>query len=262
MGFKIGRFDSKFGITKEAFIEEVNNAAQMWANEVGKPVFTYNSQGPLTINLIYDERQARTDSANNLSLEIENSKAHADQLKSIYEKEKEVYIGDTKQLTKDMNAFKERYKVYTDKVTMYNNRGGAQQEEYDAMTKELEFLKQLSKELNSRRDSLIAYRDTINAKVNRYNELVTYINELIEKSNALGGNSFTEGRFTPYSNTIDIYQYNDLVKLRRVIAHELGHVIGIRHVENVASIMYSMNSATTTVLSAQDAAALKSACAQ
>ena len=89
---------------------------------------------------------------------------------------------------------------------------------------------------------------------------MAYINDLIAKSNAAGGSSFTEGRFTPRTNTIDIYQFNDMNKLRRVLTHELGHVLGINHNENVYSIMFSSNSATTTVLSNEDIEALFEVC--
>ena len=102
--------------------------------------------------------------------------------------------------------------------------------------------------------------ESINAKVLKYNELTVYINSLIKKSNALGSNKFTEGRFSPNSNTIDIYQYNNDTKLLRVLTHELGHVLGINHNKNIYSIMYTSNSATTTSLSKEDLQALTLVC--
>lgn len=260
MGYRIGRFDSNFGITQAAFIEEIEIASALWGNQLGKKLFAYNQNGPLTVNLIYDERQARTIDVNNIALEIQNSKDAAESLKNVYEKEKIIYLGDGEQLTKDSEAFKARYQVYTDKVTMYNKQGGAPHAIYEEMTRELEALKQLSKDLTTRRDVLVVYMETINAKVTKYNELVAYINSLIEKSNSLGAKKFTEGRFVPSTNSIDIYQYNDLIKLRRVVTHELGHVLGINHTENIYSIMYAVNSATTTELEPEDIAALHTVC--
>jgi predicted Zn-dependent protease len=90
---------------------------------------------------------------------------------------------------------------------------------------------------------------------------VAYINTLIKKSNSIGSRTFTEGKFTPAINAVDIYQYADEVKLKRVLMHEFGHVIGIGHVKNVMSIMYSFNSGTSTRLSEEDIAALKEICA-
>ena len=262
MGYKIGRFDSNFGISQASFIKEIDSASLLWGAQVGKTLFIYNENGPLTINLIYDERQARTDHVNNLVLDIDNAKNTAETLKRTYEQEKIIYVGDSEQLMRDADMFKARYQIYTDKVSLYNTQGGAPRDIYDQMNRELEVLKQLSKELTIKRDALLIYLEKINLKVAHYNELVVYINNLIEKSNALGAKKFTEGRFTPYTTTIDIYQYNDLIKLRRVIAHELGHVLGINHTESMQSIMYSVNSATSTTLSAEDIRELREVCPQ
>ncbi len=261
MGYKIGTFDTDFSITEDAFKAEIDKAQALWGNQLGgKTLFKYSPPGELTINLIYDERQARTDDINNLALEIQNSKDTAATLKETYDAEKAIYSGNGEQLTKDSEIFKIRYDAYTSKVAMYNSQGGAPQNEYNLMVEELAALKEESKQLTTRRDSLLLYMEAINAKVNRYNELVAYINTLITKSNSLGAKKFTEGRFSPRTNTIDIYQYTDLIKLRRVITHELGHVLGVNHNDNMRSIMYAVNSATSTELSIEDTQALLDIC--
>ena len=260
MGYKIGTFDSRFGISKTSFQEEIRQAGAVWGDEVGKTLFYPDQNGSLTVNLIYDERQARTDDVNYLVLEIENSKQTALQIKEAYELEKTAYLKEAELLTKDTESFQTRYKAYTDRVTNYNSAGGAPKIEYDAMMYELAQLKETAKTLNERKDALIVSMESINKKVVRYNELVSYINGLIRQSNALGAKKFTEGRFTPSNNTIDIYQYNDALKLRRVLAHELGHVLGINHNKNPYSIMYSSNTATTTYLSKEDKQDLREVC--
>lgn len=260
MGYKIGTLDAHFGISKQELIDELGSASLLWNDAAHKTLFAYNENGTLTINLLYDERQARTESINSLGLEIENSKQNADSLRVIYEKEKEKYTSDSQQLNQDTENFQIQYKLYTNKVAMYNAQGGAPRAEYDAMTNELESLKLEVKILETRRIELLAFMETINTKVNRYNELVLYINSLIKQSNTLGSQKFTEGMFSSGNNTITIYQYSNKLKLRRVLAHEFGHAIGINHNNNVYSIMYSLNSATTTALSTEDTDALTTVC--
>jgi hypothetical protein len=262
MGYTIKTFDTRFGISKESFIQTINQASSIWENAVSKKLFYYDEKGPLTINLIYDERQAQTEIINNLAFEIENSKDTANSIKAAHEEEKRTYNEEGKRLTDDTEVYEIQYKIYADKVAMYNAQGGAPQKEYDAMALELEQLRQEAKNLEARRDQLLQTMDIINAKVSRYNELVVYINSLIKKSNSLGAAKFTEGRFVPRTNTVDIYQYNDNNKLLRVVTHELGHVLGINHNNNQYSIMYSFNSATTTALSEEDTAELSALCAR
>ncbi len=258
--YKIGTFDTRFGISKEDFIHTIDEASSLWEDAAHKNLFVYDQNGSLTINLIYDERQSNTEDINNLTKEIENSKESAEQLKMAYEQEKVFYTTETDNLIKDGESFQLRYKAYSDKVTAYNAKGGASKIEYDAMTSELAALQQEAKILDGRRLQVISITDSINKKVVRYNEFVSYINDLIKKSNSLGAKKFTEGKFVPSSNTIDIYQYANATKLLRVLAHELGHTLGINHTANRYSIMYSVNSATTTELTTDDKEALAEIC--
>ena len=260
VGYKIGTFDTRFGISKESFIKKIDQASSLWEEASGRRLFYYDEKGSLTINLIYDERQAQTEEINNLALEINNSKQVAEQIRKAHEEEKNNYEEDMNNLSKDSLAFNDRYKAYSLRVDTYNTQGGAPKAEYDAMTLELEQLRQEAKNLEERRDELLITMDSINKKVVRYNELVKYINTLIKKSNSLGAAKFTEGRFVPSKNTVDIYQYNDNNKFLRVLTHELGHVLGINHNENPISIMYSINTSTTTTLSDDDKEDLSKVC--
>lgn len=260
MGFKIGAFDTRFGITKEEFIQEIETSAKVWEDNVDRDLFKYNDNGPLTINLIFDERQARTVDIGYLALEIENSKNAAQTLKDAYEQQKEEYTQKGQIFTAESEAFKVVYKTYEDKVAEYNAKGGATKTEYDAMMIELAELQKRSKALEEERQKLLIIMEEINAKVARYNEFVIYINNLIKKSNSLGVKKFIEGRFVPSTNTIDIYQFTTRIKLQRVITHELGHVLGINHNDNAYSIMYSLNAGTSTALTQEDLQDLKESC--
>lgn len=260
MTYKIGTFDSRFNISKDEFLRITKNAVTVWSKETNGPLFTHDPRGSLTINLIYDERQASTENIGYLALEIENTKQSADAMLAIHEKEKEQYIRDSEDFTKNATSLQERFASYESRVKEYNAKGGATKPEYDAMMLELAGLKKESASLEEKQKELLTRMEEINARVKRYNELVAYVNTLIRRSNALGSRTFTEGRFTPSTNTIDIYQYADETKLERVLIHEFGHVLGIGHVKNVQSIMYSFNSGTSTSLSLEDKKALKGVC--
>ena len=260
MEYTIGTLDSHFGISEEELIAEITTASNLWGDTLGKQLFRYSKQGALTINLIYDERQARTNDVNNLALEIENSKRSAETIRASYEADILEYTSLAEILKKDITVFEEKNKSYTDKVALYNTQGGAPKDVYDSMTAEYAALREEGLVLEERRKDIILKENSINARVTRYNEFVVYINELINKSNVLGAKKFTEGRFIPSTKTIDIFQYNNKDKLRRVLAHELGHVIGVNHNDNSRSIMYAINQATGTDLTKEDKDALLAVC--
>ena len=65
-----------------------------------------------------------------------------------------------------------------------------------------------------------AYNSKLNAYQSRYGE----------------AREFDQGEYN--GSQINIYQFRDLPELRLVLAHELGHALGMNHTENSASIMY------------------------
>jgi predicted Zn-dependent protease len=262
VGYKLGTFDHRFGISKEAFLSEIAKGVSVWEDASGKDLFFYEENGDLTINLIYDTRQANTDEINYLALEIENSRQTAESLKEFYTQEKDLYTEKETLLIPRATDAKERLDAYNKKVTTYNTSGGASHIEYDAMSQELILLKKEVALIEEEKEYLASLSTSINKTVTRYNEIIAYINSLIKKSNSLGGKKFTEGKFSTRNATIDIYQYSTMTKLRRVLTHELGHALSIDHIENKNSIMYSVNIGTTTSLSIEDLEALDKVCSK
>jgi phage shock protein A len=260
LGFKIGNFDQRFQMSKDEFLTKTKLAAELWNNSSAQKVLYYNQDGEITVNLIYDERQANTDERNYLALEIENSKQTADSLQSVFENERKKYDESVARLRDDIQAFQTKKATYEAKVAEYNKNGGAPQKEYEEMTLELANLKSEAANLDTRQNELEQQAKNINEKVAKYNKLVQYINELVSKTNKLGGYKFTEGRFSPRTNTIDIFQFENTTKLVRVLAHEFGHALGINHTKNPNSIMFAMNTGTSTTLTKEDVSALQAVC--
>ena len=113
---------------------------------------------------------------------------------------------------------------------------------------------------------------TVNSLVDRIkqvegvlNNQVATLNLKVKNYNSLGdstGREFNEGEYVRNASgtKINIYQFKDEGQLIRVLAHELGHAIGLDHIDNPKAIMYYLNEGVNEKLTPDDLTALRNRC--
>ncbi len=260
ISYKIGKVDPGFKLSEAKLISSIKEAADIWANPLGKELFVYNPNGELALNLIYDERQKTTQQNQVL-------KADVDKISKLAGSVKEEYEGLLADLERDKQIYNaELYKfqierdAYSEKVTYWNERGGAPSDEYNKLQTERQNLLTEQQTLEKKGVILNNTAEKVNVFINKYNLLVQTANANIDTINQTAGQEFQEGSYDPTTNTINIYEYSTQNKLNRVLAHELGHALGVNHNSNPISIMYSLNQSSTLTLSEDDVRDLKTLC--
>jgi predicted Zn-dependent protease len=148
-------------------------------------------------------------------------------------------------------------------VDSWNTKGGAPSDVYKDLKNEKSDLSDLHDKLEKERvaiNNLIGQGNNLAQKeqsvVNNYNaSLNTYKDKYGQAS------QFDKGVYD--GTKIDIFQFNAIDDLRLTIVHELGHALGMDHVENPQSIMYYLmgeQNMANPQPSAEDIAALKNVC--
>lgn len=265
ISYRIGNVDERFGLTHEEFAIAVRLAAQMWGEPLSRQLFREEDNGIIEINLVYDYRQEASDRLKKLNYKIERSLGSYEELKTRLEDLKVEYNQKKITLTEDFNAYNVRVNAFNADNEFWRRRGGIDEKTHNKLMKEKEELSSVREDLQGRQEEMKQIADTISSMVVVINEIAANYNlDLVDHQNigATLGSEFCEGLYE-YKNgkqSITIYQYDNEYRLVRVLAHELGHALGLKHSADKNAVMYRLLQSDIIELSSDDVVALKARC--
>ncbi len=138
--------------------------------------------------------------------------------------------------------------------------------EFEALETERMALERELASVKSQEAALNSLVKEINSTVAELNTLASELNLNVEEYNTVGasrGDTFTGGLYTldASGERIDIFEFENHQKLVRTLAHELGHALGLEHVDDPKAVMYYLNEGASDELTQSDINALKLLCA-
>lgn len=258
--YAIAGYDERFGISEEAFAGAVREAAALWNDSSGMNVLAEGIEPDVTIRLLYDERQKAVELGETIGGEqdaYDTLKAEVDRLSERFVRERTAHEARAK-------AFERDVREYEQEVETWNARGGAPPGVYEELEEEKRSLERRRVALARSVDELNELADTIQARVTELNALADETNRKVNTYNKALGHDFDQGNYVEdeAGKRITIFTFEDGMELKRVLAHEFGHALGIGHVEDAGSIMYSYNIGNSLELSEADMNALREVCVQ
>lgn len=222
--YKIGEIDQRFDLTNTEVENYIQEATGIWNKQEGKKLFEENPNAGLTVNFVYDVRQALDTQITQLNTQLGQSSQSLEQQISDFQAEK--------------TSFEQKLAAFNQTVDQYNRQGGAPPDVYEDLIKQ-------QKDLNTEAAILNAKAKQLNLSTENYNTNVDVFNQDVSQFNAALAKKPEEGLFSTVTNTITIYFASDHQELIHTLAHEFGHYLGMRHVNDQNAIMYTYTNKNT-----------------
>ena len=261
--YSIGEIDPRFNIDSASLLKIIEEAQGLWSDQLGRKAFSYNPDASFKINLIFDERQMQSNDVDALKENLEQLESSQNKISSQYDS----LIASYKKALENYNAsvlkYEKQLKQYNDDVEKWNKSDKSSEDEYDDLQKD-------KKALNDFYNKLQKEQLEVNELARKANRLVSQEKSVVEdyNSNILTykekygtAQEFEKGVYA--GTEINIYQFKELSDLRMTLIHELGHSLGMGHVDNSKSIMYYLlgdQNMESPMLSNEDIAELKAVC--
>lgn len=266
--YRIGEIDSRFNIDERQIREVLNEVERLWSDALNRDLVRHSDSGRVVIHFIYSEQQRLFEEERTTSTRIEGKDVQL----SVREKEYNRYMEMYEQELADYRAMLSDYNKQVDEhngmVSRLQGRRLSAEEEQKIKRNE-RHLENLKSQIDRKNREVESLRRKVNRYADELNKLNIQRNELVSEYNTRFAEpkKFDQGRYIREGDDerINIYQFGNLQSLKAVLAHEIGHALGIGHVENPASVMHEMMSehnVSDLNLSNEDIDALQQRCAE
>lgn len=235
--YKIGHIDPRFHISEAQLKNIVQQATDIWFTGTAQQYFVYDPNAQLSINLIYDQRQAESEARRAEIARLESTKTMTDAERQKLKQSQSTLDLQQREVELLKAHYQSRLEHYNQQVLNFNQSSNQSAAYRD-------YLESLKQQLQNDQINVQQHIDQFNANVLRLNQQVNSINHMNAQFNAsvdhfnsrFQPRQFDKGIFN--GREINIYEFQNLDDLRLTLAHELGHGLGLLHSDDPESLMY------------------------
>lgn len=263
IAYRLGPIDARFGMSSDEVLTALRQAGALWERALGRTLFRYDAGAALSVHLVYDDRQHSTQGGNRLRRSVQESQVSLEAVGKSYADWRATYERRARNYELTHADYQQRAAAFNARVRDLNARGGVSPEDKASLEAERTRLDSMRRELETDRMSVESLGASVRSLAEKGNALVAAYNRNVTTFNTLYGapRIFHKGEFD--GREITVFEFHDMRDFTMVLAHELGHALGIGHVDDATAIMHAVGGEQAVeplALTAADLAALRTAC--